>query len=275
MRKLFLFILVILTLTSCVTFHNGNVSSSSYDLEENVRAVGLAYGISSYYTILGMNGHRKDAMIMDAKRNMYEAFPLQPGQAYANYTLDIKSTVFFVGRTVKVTVSADIVEKGVDKISPTKVSEKINSFYGSESLKVGEKILFSGSGYLSQEAVILKVKRNGAVKIGVLNFEGNFQLKTINNSDALSFRECYMQKHNISYSAKKVTKEEAIVEKPFELKVPEDAKGKIVTFIYKGKVWQGELLKEMYEGFMIRAADQYGNIKGYVIPKKDMITEDK
>jgi hypothetical protein len=275
MKKLALLFIVIISLSSCVTIHNGNVSSSSFGLSEDVRIVDVAYGVSSYYTIFGMSGHRKDAMILDAKRNMYESYPLQPGQAYANFSVDIKTTLFLIGRGVKVIVSADIIAKGTNNsYNGVSISEKLRSMYGLGGLKPGDKILFSAAGYLTQEATVLKVKRNGVVRIGVINVEGNYQAKNIQKLDAEKFRSRYLQKQGQYSNGSGVEKDEAFVEKPLNLKAPDDAKGEIVTFKYGGKTWQGELLKEVYNGYMIRVTDQYETTKSIIISKSDLIKKD-
>lgn len=70
--------------SACITLRKGNVSSSSIPLDTNYRIVGMAQGASKNFTILGLGAANKDALILDAKRNMYWNYALAPDERFTN-----------------------------------------------------------------------------------------------------------------------------------------------------------------------------------------------
>ena len=96
---------------SCASSNSGTFASSASLNAANFKYVKLIKGTSETTKFLGMGGEVKDALLADAKANMYENYPLKDNQAYANICVDYKYSSFLVViKTVKVTITADIVE---------------------------------------------------------------------------------------------------------------------------------------------------------------------
>ena len=92
-----------------VAFHHGNLTGNDA-ANPNLRPVNFAYGHSEATRVLGIGGLKKDALVLEAKRDLYLSNRLEEGQLFSNFSIDFKesfSFLFLVHKT-KVTVSADI-----------------------------------------------------------------------------------------------------------------------------------------------------------------------
>lgn len=98
----FLMLLGILLVSSCATF-NGTLTSSACLSNANFKYVQVVSG-----TAIGKLSVQ--ALISQAKSNMYESYPLKDNQAYANICVDFKRVKFLSFSKKQVTVTADIVE---------------------------------------------------------------------------------------------------------------------------------------------------------------------
>ncbi|MBX2962345.1 MAG: hypothetical protein KF687_07520 [Cyclobacteriaceae bacterium] len=87
-----------------VTNSRLNDGKISYQYED----VAVGYSKASYF--LGLGGLRKDAMLNDAKRNMYLSYPLKPNQFFDNITLDKKVTYVLPFSKVEMILVADVIE---------------------------------------------------------------------------------------------------------------------------------------------------------------------
>ncbi len=90
---------------------NDSASLHGQDFE----LIGLSVGQAKTTRICGIGGLKPDGLVLEAKREMYNIFPLRKGQAYANVSVDFKRFYFLIVNTTKVTVSADIVQFGEEK----------------------------------------------------------------------------------------------------------------------------------------------------------------
>lgn len=116
MKYIYVFIgvlLVFLSLTGCIAFHEGTMSNSGYLSSNNFRYVktGIS-GMSQATYVLGIGGMRRYSLVAEAKQNMLIYYPLSDNQAIVNSTVSYKHS-YFLGNlvvTVKCVVSADIVE---------------------------------------------------------------------------------------------------------------------------------------------------------------------
>jgi hypothetical protein len=76
----------------------------------NFRYVKLVKGETEISKILGFGGLSTEALVSDAKINMFQNYPLKDNQAYANISVDFKNSNFLVVTKTKVTITADIIE---------------------------------------------------------------------------------------------------------------------------------------------------------------------
>ncbi|MFT6174805.1 MAG: hypothetical protein ACJAZC_001863 [Cryomorphaceae bacterium] len=98
-------------LSSCA-FHSGMMNDSASLHGQDFELIGMAVGQSNTTHVIGIGGLDPTGLVLEAKRNMYNLFPLKKGQTYANLSVDFKRSYFIIVNTTKVTVSADIVQFG-------------------------------------------------------------------------------------------------------------------------------------------------------------------
>ncbi len=115
-----LFILF-LVLSSCVSYQSGGLSANETGANFIYQDVAIGEARSNRFLLFG--GMRKDALLLEAKRDLITGRPLGIDEAYTNYTFDFKNS-FILGFTrTKVTVSADVIqyttEPPVDRYSST------------------------------------------------------------------------------------------------------------------------------------------------------------
>lgn len=108
-KKRYFFLLLLLS--SCA-FHSGIMTSSVALTDANFKIVGLAHGNAHTLKVLGIGGLDKDALVLEAKTDMYKKYPLPKGQVFANITVDFKNSFLILFTETKVTVSADIIAMG-------------------------------------------------------------------------------------------------------------------------------------------------------------------
>ena len=63
----------------------------------------FGYGTAKTAHFMGIGGNQKDALVLEAKRNLYLNCNLQSGEAIGQTTIDFKKTLFFPISTTRVT----------------------------------------------------------------------------------------------------------------------------------------------------------------------------
>jgi hypothetical protein len=107
--KSVLAVMVVFLMSSCAA-HWGMMTGNASLSSNNFKIVKMASGTSKTTKILGIGGLGKNALVLEAKKDMMQNNPLKEGQALANVTVDIKTSFLFIVMTEKATVTADIVE---------------------------------------------------------------------------------------------------------------------------------------------------------------------
>ena len=111
-KSIFTLVIAILFLASCITSHNGAVSSGPL-IHASDKYIDISSGFSSSIFVFGIGNAKKQQLINDAKKNLYTKRPLQKGEYYSNFTTDInKKWIFFIAQKIDVSVSADILATG-------------------------------------------------------------------------------------------------------------------------------------------------------------------
>ena len=109
--KLFGIIASLLILSSCA-FHSGMMTGNASLSGDDFEILSIESGTSKTTHVFGIGGLKHQALVFEAKKNMYKSSPLKKGQAYANVSVDFKrSTYLFINTTI-VTVTADLVQFG-------------------------------------------------------------------------------------------------------------------------------------------------------------------
>lgn len=105
-----LIVILILFLCNSCAFHKGVMTGNASLQGTNFELIDMATGKASTVKVLGIGGLNKNALVLEAKRDLYSNYPLSIGQAFANVTVDFKNSYILVVSITDVTISADIVQ---------------------------------------------------------------------------------------------------------------------------------------------------------------------
>ncbi len=79
MKLVVIFFSVALVLSSCVATHLRTISSTAVD--KPVSYVDVAYGVAQTDKYFALGGLSQDALVLEAKRELYRNRPLKPNEA--------------------------------------------------------------------------------------------------------------------------------------------------------------------------------------------------
>lgn len=117
-------VLIGLMLAACFATHSGTMVNSASLSQNNFKIIGNVTGQAETYTFLMFGGGiGRDALVNEAKQDMYNKHPLRDGQAYANITVDFKNAVYILVNQFRCTINADIVQFLEDKYYKVDTSE--------------------------------------------------------------------------------------------------------------------------------------------------------
>ncbi len=103
-------ITLVFCLTSCSAFHSGVFQSSTALNNGNFTIEKMVTGHSHTFHFLVFGGLNKQALVLEAKKDLYAQHLLKKGEAFANVTVDFKRTFYLVCMRTDVTISADLVQ---------------------------------------------------------------------------------------------------------------------------------------------------------------------
>ena len=149
MRKTLLGLSVVILLGSCATYQ-GALSSNAVIIDNKFRVIGVAVGESQSEKILGLGGLSRNAMVFEAKQNLYQQVKLLPGQALTNITVDFKNEFYFVYFRTKVTVTGEIIDFNGPDENADKNTYSIQNRLGFE---VGELVFVNIKGQYQQRKI--------------------------------------------------------------------------------------------------------------------------
>jgi len=112
-NKILAALIIMISISSCVSIHAGMTSSSASLSSNNFNYVAQGVqGSASIVQYVALVPGFRETLINDAKNEILKKYPLKNNQALANITVDIKSNLVLgpVVRITKCTVTADIVE---------------------------------------------------------------------------------------------------------------------------------------------------------------------
>jgi hypothetical protein len=187
--KLFTFFAAVLLFSSCA-FHTGSFSNSTPLNPQEYKLVGQATGAARVVRVLGLGGIDRQALVYEAKRNLYKNHPIKEGQVLTNVTVDFKRAFYPFWNTTTATITAEVLEL---RERPTVLNDPeaiYNILYHrgisplEDTLKIfaiGAKVLFrKGDGY---EAGIIKAQTRTKVSIIYLDEKDNARLSVNFKSD--------------------------------------------------------------------------------------------
>ncbi|TAE86011.1 MAG: hypothetical protein EAY81_06070 [Bacteroidetes bacterium] len=88
----------------------------------------MAKGTAETSYIIGLGGLSKEALVYEAKKNLYSRYPLTKGMALGNVTVDFKTTWLLFVLKRKVHISADIID-----FNPETLNVSYQGFYTEDS----------------------------------------------------------------------------------------------------------------------------------------------
>lgn len=170
-------LLSIVLFYSCALHHGSITSTASHCQDKNIEYADVAVGYSKVIYLFGFGGMHKDALVNEAKRNLFGSYVLKNGQSFENTTLDFR--VFLLGPFVKMEaiVVADVVQR--DSSYKVSYSNAYRNFVISgtntskEGFKLNESVLYNrGNAYKAkivrlnrQKANLFYINSRGAVKV--------------------------------------------------------------------------------------------------------------
>ncbi|MBS2098810.1 DUF6567 family protein [Carboxylicivirga linearis] len=195
MKQIIFSLISILFFSSCAV-HSGIITGNASINDSNFRIVGLAVGQASTKQIFGIGGLKKDALTLEAKRNLYKNYPLQQGQALANVTVDYKRSFFPVICKTEAIVSAEIVD--FNSTNNNSNSKPLN-----DCISLGNKpIIFLHKDDLLQAKILSQSSNKKTLLFE--NQNGNYKIKKIKNNKIY---------HSSSYSSEFKLNDEVLFQK--------------------------------------------------------------
>ncbi|GAL84188.1 hypothetical protein MYP_1416 [Sporocytophaga myxococcoides] len=141
MKNFYLAISFIAFLSSCA-FHSGNVSSGSI---VDCPMKTIITGQASTSKFLGLGGLSKNALIVDAKQDLYRKISVKKNLKLTNFSVDFKTTYILFYSSTIATVSADLFDcSGTEDSSPNADSDNQSMIGG---LLPGDSIIYEYNGF--------------------------------------------------------------------------------------------------------------------------------
>lgn len=200
MKQTILILTLVLLLTSCAT-HSGIMSGNASISDANFNISGFAVGTSKTSHVFGIGGLAKDALILEAKRNLYTNYPLKKGQALANVTVDIKRSFFPFVATTKATITADVIDFNTSPVDSSFAS--FNKHFNKTFLSPyspNQKVGINKDNHIVVAQVIEAKEKKSTIL--TRNKQGNYRLKKINNKKLFEYKESSSSKYKIGETVK-------------------------------------------------------------------------
>ncbi len=189
MKKIIYSLLIIVFTSSCA-FHQGMMTGSASISNGKFSIVDFATGTATTKQIFGIGGLNSDALVLEAKRNLYINHPLKRGQALANLTVDFKREFYFIIFKTRVTITAEVVDFN---LAPTdQAFEQINKKIirsmptNLRNFNIGEIILITLNdnrkdariiGFKNETVIVQYNSNNNLLKTKKLNLNKIFKTK--------------------------------------------------------------------------------------------------
>lgn len=261
MKKLKFLGLPFLVLLSSCSYHIGTIGGGTGTVTNAQFAnIDFAYGTAKTTNFLGIGGNKKDALVLEAKRNLYLNYKLRPTQVIGQTTVDFKRTFFFPIITTKVTVSADIIDFSTDSsVSSNKTNNNRNRFINPQKggqFEIGEEVFYSKNLNTIFSATILDYQK------------GNYIIKYIDKSNNLRIKKAIPP----SLESKNQKIQTPVnISQPETLYTPQNPKRELVKFRYKEKEYEGELIEISGTTYLIKMEKGNGETIGLYISAEDVI----
>ena len=255
--QIIVFILGIAILSSC-TYHVGSIGGGSAAVTNNNFAnIDFAYGVAKTVNVLGIGGNEKDALVLEAKRNLYLNYNLKPGQVIGQTTVDYKRTFFFPVMVTQVTLSAEIIDFSEGEINRTDMYENLQTFTNEPKktqLFFGERVMYFSQG----DTIPARFLGLDGAKYFIKYFDENNSLRI---------------KHVSSFKISPELNKRITTDKlnDYKLSTPENPVRELITFRRDGKEYTGELINKGFGTYLIRMTLENGEFVGVYVEEKDIV----
>lgn len=187
MKQFFLLVLPLL-FTSCAV-HLGMITPTSTNLrDKQVEYSDIAVGYSKVFYVFNFGGFGKDALVNEAKRNLYLSYPLQAGQSLENLTLDFKVARIFFYTKMEAIVIADVLQGDTSiKITYSKNYKNFlnaNNLLAFNNFSLNESVYCMNRGPMyskiikvgKRRATVFYINKRGAIKIKNVWYSGLYKM---------------------------------------------------------------------------------------------------
>ncbi len=241
-----------LLLVSC-TSHVGTVSAGSAVITNSeFSKIRFAYGTSKTTHVLGIGGNQKDALILEAKRNLYLNCNLKPNEAIGQTVVDIKKHFFFPVLSTRIIISAEIIDFSKDNKNLEESSMELQRFINKKSdlsFDYGSKANY--------------YYRGDSIEVQILDFQSElYVVKFFDKRNKLKVKTVSpSQLRNINGGK----------EPKVKLLTPKNSNNELIAFTYQGVNYVGELLRTVGDNFIIRMERADGTHVRIIVPRKDIL----
>jgi hypothetical protein len=183
----------VVCLTSSCAVHSGMITSSQLgNTKINYRYEDVAVGYAKAKYFLGIGGLKKDALLSDAKRNLYLSYPLKPNQVFQNITLDRKTTYLLPFSKVELILVADVI--GLESGHEMRMGDDYLSILANSTVKSKDDLsnyepvllLEKGKAYTGRvvsinrrNATIFYVNDDGLIRVGNKTYTDIFKVSNV------------------------------------------------------------------------------------------------
>ena len=256
MKKILGLIFIVSLFSSC-SYHIGTIGGGSGSITNNqFTSIEFAYGTSRTVNFLGIGGNKKDALVLEAKRNLYLNHQLKPSQVIGQTTVDFKRTLLFPFVTTKVILSAEIIDFTNGLMDTTQIQRNKDRFIRptkNSHFEFGDNVNYR-NGQKMISATILGFDKDKYI-IKYFDFNNNLKVKRVTISDLKSIQQTTPQNIN----------------EPESLHTPQNPKGELIKFRYRNEEYTGELIEILGTSYFIKMEKGNGETIGFYIQKKDII----
>ncbi|MCX7985345.1 MAG: hypothetical protein N2662_00200 [Bacteroidales bacterium] len=182
MKKILGLSIFCLIIVSCVSTHVGTISSSFCD--KPFKYEDIAIGVAQTNIYFGFGGTNQDALVLEAKRALIKNRPLNNNEAYKDYTVDFKTTIypFYIQR--KVTVSADVISF---------TSDTVKNIYSSNYKNKLLEITYKNGLFQIGDTIYDKYQNQGII----ISFESSDKVRIMYRTRSNKIRTKKMSIYNI------------------------------------------------------------------------------
>lgn len=260
MKTIKVFALPFIMLLASCSYHMGTIGGGTGVITNNQFAnIDFAYGTAKTTNFLGIGGNKKDALVLEAKRNLYLNYKLKPTQVIGQTTLDFKRTFFFPILITKATVSAEIIDFSADSVMFKATNENRNRFINPKKggqFEIGEEVFYFKNSNTLFSATILDYRKD------------NYIIKYIDQNNNLRIKKAVPP----SLKSKEQTTQTPInLPQSEQLYTPQNPKGELFWFRYKEEEYEGELIKISGTSYLMKMEKGNGEAIGLYISEKDII----